>query len=680
MALSWPLAGAAGTQINITLGTVQALTQGAYTILSLTKPKSSRGAVLAAKVSASIRREIIIDTNALYGEGDFVGFPGMVAGDWHWIAQTKAAGSAPLLHYRKDITAGGSVVSGTTGASLHADYAAATALQLGQGDNESRDDHALIAVWFRQLSVSEINSIFGSLSVVPVLALAPDALWAGNIPDPAALKDITGHGNNASSVAGPGTILAAADPTGMDWATLFADSEMGSSETFDPNTVGVEVTVPAGTAYRFSSIFPAVAGTTPLFRLYDSGGTLIAGGAFDSTTVDVRNWFTPSAPIHLAAGTYRICQYVSRYRFVSAYITAPFVRNGVTIQRGVFAGGTDAVPNTSSTVWFGLDMEFIADAGGSPVTVPDPAAGGVGAAGQADGRALGDASGGAGVAGQTDGRALGDSSGAVGFAGTADGLALGDASGGGGTGGTGDPVAIGGGSGGVGSGGQPDGLALGSGSGAVGAGGQADTLPGAAVVIQDTSGGMGAGGQPDAIEISQVVHDTVVMPVLLSALACMQGELAKVAAPPAIFTVRPGDSFEPSADPWFGSECCAGVAWVRLVSDYETDVNEYPQPLDRPVSNGCPPDSRGVVIELGVNRCMPVAGDNRGTLVTPAQWLAATQAQMDDGAALRRVLCCLRELYDASDVASGQVNPLPLQGGCGGVSMQVTIRRNACDC
>jgi hypothetical protein len=287
---------------------------------------------------------------------------------------------------------------------------------------------------------------------------------------------------------------------------------------------------------------------------------------------------------------------------------------------------------------------------------------------------------GAGASGQADGRALGDTSGAAGVSGAADGLTLGDASGGAGAGGSGDPVARGDTSGGAGSGGQSDGLALGTGSGGLGAGGSADTLPGLPVVIQDVSGGVGAGGQADTAEISQVVHDTMVMPVLLSALACMQGELAKVTVPPGIYTIRPGDSFEPGADPWFGSECCAGVAWVRLVSNYETDVDRFPDPVPRGEGEGCPPDSWGVVIELGVNRCVPVAADYRGGLVTPAQWLAATQAQMDDGAALRRVLCCLRELYDNSDVAAGQVNPLPLQGGCGGVSMQVTVRQNACDC
>jgi hypothetical protein len=672
--LSWPVSGASGTQINITLATIAAITQGPYTIAALTKPKASRGATLSAKVSTNIQRELIIDSNALYGAGDFVGFPGMVAGDWHWIAQTKASGNQPYLSYRKDMTLGGSIVAGSTGAGLHGDFAAATSLALGQGDNESRDDHQIIAIWLRQLSQAELDALMTN-DVKDVIAAAPDALWLANVSDPAALRDATGHGNNPSSVAGPGTIVPAADFTGFNWRTCFTDADMGSSETFDPATVAVEFTVPAGKAYRFRSFFPALAGTTPGFRLYDAGGTLLASGAFDSTTVDTWNWFTPSGgPISLAAGTYRVAQWVSRYRFVSAFLAAPVTRNGITANRGMFASGADAVPNTASTAWFGLDMEFIADSG--PIVIQD-GAGGVGAGGQADGRILGDSSGASGAAGTTDGRTLGDGSGGAGAGGTSDPVALGDGSGSTGSGGAGDGLALGDGSGGAGAGGSTGGTALGDASGGVGFGGSADTLALVPVIIQDASGGLGAGGSPDSI--SQVVHDTMVMPVLLSAMACLQGEADKTASPPTIYTVRPGDSFEASADPWI-VECCAGVGWVRQVSSYETDVDSFPDPLTHAVSDGCPPDSMAVVVEIGISRCFPVAGDSRGSVVTTAQWMAASQQQADDGAALRRVLCCLRELYDNSDVVSGQVNPLPIQGGCGGVSAQVTIRRNACDC
>lgn len=376
--------------------------------------------------------------------------------------------------------------------------------------------------------------------------------------------------------------------------------------------------------------------------------------------------------------------------------------------------------DTASAVWDGTDgnSSSTLTTGGSDTVVPDPNSGGVGANGTSDGRALGDSSGGASPGGQADGRALGDASGSSGSAGAGDGLTLGDASGGTGAGSSGDGRALGTEPGGAGTGGSGEGRALGDVSGGVGASGSADSSASASVVqdgsggsgvggsqggtaigtvsggvgaggspdtvsgpvaIQDRSGGVGAGGQSEVLA-SEVVHDVLAMPVLLSALACLQDELNKVTKPPAIYTVRPGDSFEAQADPWIGSECCAGVAWVREVNQYQTDTSVWPELMSQGQNSGCGPDSWGVVFEVGVSRCVPVAADYRGGVVPPDMWLAAAIEQADDQAALRRVLCCLRALYDSSDVVSGQINPLPMQGGCGGSVMQVTVRRDACDC
>lgn len=668
MSLSWPIAGSIGTQININLGTVQALPTGAYTILSLIKPKSTRGAVLAAKVSGTIRRELIIDTNSLYGEGDFVGFPGMVANDWHWIAQTKAAGSAPYLHYRKDITAGGSVVSATTAPNNHPDYASATGFALGQGDDESRDDHSLTAVWFRELSPSELNTIFGSLSVKPVLALAPDALWACNIPDPAALKDITGHGNNAISVAGPGSILAAAEPPGMDWATFFVDADMGSSETLDTNTVAVEFTVPAGTAYRFRSYYPAVAGTAPLFRLYNAAGTLLTSGSFDSAVNDTWNWFTPSAPIHLAAGTYRVAQFVSRYRFVSGFFSGgPITRSGVTANRGMFAGGTDAVPNTASTVWFGLDMEFVADSGGTDTFITDPVAGGGSTSGSPDGVALGTGGSSGSTGGTADGVALGSLPGGSGSGGQPDGLALGDLAGGGGTGGA------------------PDGIALSTLSGGAGTGGQADTLTGDTYIQDPVQRGAGTGGQVDTVTSgSQVVHDQMVMPLAVKARTCLVTEVGKLANPPLKVQIRPGASFSALVDST-QDECCSGIAYVRTGNRVPTTGN-WPTPLtdvDGPSASRGRAPFFAVNLELGIYRCLPTSSnipDTNDDFPTEAQWLQAAQDQADDGAALLRVVCCLQDLYGNDSVIAGALTPLENQANCSGIIVNVQLRAPACDC
>jgi hypothetical protein len=650
-ALSWPVGGAAGTQIDITVATLGALTNGPYTMVALTKPKASRGATLAAKVAGTIRREMIIDTNSLYGSDDFTGFTGMVAGDWHWIGQSKPAGTAPYTHWRRDITAGGAIASSAVGS--HPEFAAATSLALGQGDNESRDDHALIAVWLRELTPTELGTIFNPAtpSVVPVLALAPDALWAGNVPAPAAVRDITGHGNNPSGVAGPGSIVPADGPPGMDWATFFTDAEAPPSETFDPATVAVEFTVPAGTLYRARAWFPALAsGTTPLFRLYDSGGALVASGSWDSLVDDNWNWYTPPAPIHLAAGTYRLARYTSRYTYTAGLLAAPITRNGVTANRGMFASGADAVPNTPSTVWFGLDWEFIPDATGTPVTVADTS-GGSSAGGQADAVAVATAaaSGGSSGGGQADAAALevAGAGGGSSASGQADVATYG--------------VTVAGASSGSSTGGQADDISASSG----------------AVTIMDTSGGASAGGTPET-SAPTVKRDTMVMPILQAALAALRTEASFTEVPPGRYHIRTGTEFENQADRYGRDECCDGIGWARLVANYEGDDSSWIDPATSP--RNCAPVSWAVVLELGLMRCIPMAANDQGDPVTDEQWVAAAQAQLDDGAALRRTLCDLRELYDGSDVVAGQISPLPNTGGCSGVTLQVTIRANACDC
>jgi hypothetical protein len=332
------------------------------------------------------------------------------------------------------------------------------------------------------------------------------------------------------------------------------------------------------------------------------------------------------------------------------------------------------------------------------VTVPDtPGGASAGSSGSTvvQGVVVGDTSGGGSAAGSTGAVAAGvlvqDASGGATSGGTPDapGAATfvpdssGGAGGGSSPGGLTVGVVIADSSGGGGAAPSPStvaaGVALADASGGAGAGSSAGLVTtSGAVTIVDSSGGVVAGSSPGTVTVPTptVVRDTMVMPVLLSALACLQDEAAKVEKPPALFTIRPGDSFEPSADPWT-DECCVGIGWVRMVSSFET--YDFPAPASVMEGN-CPPHSWAVVIEVGINRCVPVAGDGRGSVVTSEQWLAAAQAQADDGAALRRMLCCLRELYDVADVTAGQVNPLPLQANCGGVVLTVTVRRDACDC
>jgi hypothetical protein len=170
-----------------------------------------------------------------------------------------------------------------------------------------------------------------------------------------------------------------------------------------------------------------------------------------------------------------------------------------------------------------------------------------------------------------------------------------------------------------------------------------------------------------------VKQDTMTMPVFLQALDCLKTEAALAPNPPSAYHIRPGTSAEPSVDAYGREECCGGLGAITLVANYEGDDASWLEPAG-------PPLTWAVVLEIKLLRCVPIASDGRGGNVTEAQWLAAAQQQADDGATLRRVLCCMRDLLGADRVASGQVNPLPLQGGCGGVTLQLTVQRDACDC
>lgn len=219
------------------------------------------------------------------------------------------------------------------------------------------------------------------------------------------------------------------------------------------------------------------------------------------------------------------------------------------------------------------------------------------------------------------------------------------------------------------------GAAAGSSLETVSAGGAPD------VTINDFSGGASAGSSAQTVQAnSEVVHDKMVMPVLLVAEACLTTEAAKLAKPPAEYQIRPGASFVAYADQT-RDECCNGIGWVRPGPMWETD--DFP--VQRSGASKIEPANYAVTIELGIIRCLPTQSDQpglegQGAKPTVAQWQQATQEAMDDAAALRRVVCCLRELYHVDAVVAGQINPLQNEANCAGTTIVVTMRVPACDC
>lgn len=335
--------------------------------------------------------------------------------------------------------------------------------------------------------------------------------------------------------------------------------------------------------------------------------------------------------------------------------------NGTT--GATIAIGTSTFSAVNGTVSAGADPPSFDFSLGTPVVIADTS-GGSGSGGTSDGRTLGDGPGGSGTGLSGEGLALGDAVGASGSSGTLDGLALGDAPGGGGTGG------------------GMDARTLGDGSGGGGTGGSADTYP---TAIQDTSGGGGTGGSTDTISTgSLVVHDQMVMPIALKVRDCLVVEVGKLANPPAQVQLRPGATFFALVDKYY-DECCHGIAYVRPGAQVPTTGN-WPTPLndvDGPSASRGRAPYYAVNVEIGIYRCIPtIADDGTGAdnIPTAAQWLQATQEQLDDAAALRRVVCCLQAFYGLDSVIAGQVQPLENTANCGGITLNVTIRATACDC
>lgn len=237
-------------------------------------------------------------------------------------------------------------------------------------------------------------------------------------------------------------------------------------------------------------------------------------------------------------------------------------------------------------------------------------------------------------------------------------------------------------SGGGGTGGGADSLTLGDSSGGGGTGGSTDLFPSA---VQDTSGGGGTGGSADTVVVgSAVVHDQMVMPIALQVKTCLVAEVGKLANPPAQVQIRPGATFSAMYDS-HGDECCLGIAYVRPGAQVPTTGN-WPTPLtgvDGPSASGGRAPYYAVNFEIGIYRCIPVVADD-GTgadnFPTGAQWLQAAQDQLDDAAALRRVICCLQAFYGLDSVIAGQVQPLENSANCGGIMTTVAIRATACDC
>jgi hypothetical protein len=165
--------------------------------------------------------------------------------------------------------------------------------------------------------------------------------------------------------------------------------------------------------------------------------------------------------------------------------------------------------------------------------------------------------------------------------------------------------------------------------------------------------------------------DLIGMPVAQELLACFAANLAELDDPPTYVQLRLGQETGPLIGPNI-DECCAGLAWVRIAGIYPS-WDSFPAADN--TWTPCGPFAYAVVLEMGVAFCMPwSSSDETLDNIDPpsaADWATAAATQMVHQTLMRRTAaCCFRPTQRR---AVGEWSPLPIEGGCTGGKMLVTV-------
>lgn len=166
--------------------------------------------------------------------------------------------------------------------------------------------------------------------------------------------------------------------------------------------------------------------------------------------------------------------------------------------------------------------------------------------------------------------------------------------------------------------------------------------------------------------------DPIATPVALELLTCFTAQLNELAKPPANIQLRVGSETGPLIGP-NTDECCAGLAWVRV-------ANVYPSWDSFPSADNdwlpCGPLAYAVVLEMGVAFCMPWSDSDESfdnwDPPSTADWATAFNTQMVHQTLMRRTAaCCWNPQRNRRAV--GEWTPLPVEGGCTGGKLMVTV-------
>lgn len=214
--------GAASSFIQFSIGSAANAGNGAVTMIALWKPtfvSGSNSGLLAGQSSGTERRSFLIDTSALFGDGDFtsgVAISG-TAGDWLWLAMSKAAGAAHYrMHWRNFTTGGAWTHAEAAGAANHTDPGASNEIRVGANAtvSSSAGDVAVSAIKLTNMADLAIEAAC-TAALADLMAASPD--WAVRFMNsaPSSIQDLTAGGGNETSRSG--TITNSADPAGFSF-------------------------------------------------------------------------------------------------------------------------------------------------------------------------------------------------------------------------------------------------------------------------------------------------------------------------------------------------------------------------------------------------------------------------------------------------------------------------------
>lgn len=157
-------------------------------------------------------------------------------------------------------------------------------------------------------------------------------------------------------------------------------------------------------------------------------------------------------------------------------------------------------------------------------------------------------------------------------------------------------------------------------------------------------------------------------------LGCFRTYLQLQQNPPGKIMMRAGEVS--AAISTVEDECRCGLAWVRIVRFFPTDV--FPTELE--TWSRCGPAGWALVLEMGALRCAPI-GD-AANLPADDEWRLAVAQQMLDAAAMRKAVdCCFGALVASETMMVAGWEERPPEGMCMGGTQQVTVLIDACnDC